>query len=1382
MNIEKFNHFLRTPFFNLDAKAELSEEFKSTSVDIGRLIKEREILRETIREELKQNEEYLKQKSLLSKIGIQDDLDSLFKLFQTDEFNPSKALAVTNLSFSVRNTGYQGWSLSSTAKLYSTILKLEEKNHTVFANHIPKEKKQFMSAILRNLSQLEQTNMKNIEFGSREHLQEAKRHMQHIQKLLKGESYCMDGGWLENFSGHAMIYRFERISDQTFNIYIYNAQTELQNGGKEEERRKKCHPYVLFKDVTWEELFFSNPNQESDLALFKHLVGLNINEQIKKKMTSENVWACFHHIAHRRVATSHLPHLFISIQQSGNCVIKTTNCMLLDEIYSGQSVNKLDEAERFAHASYKKLSLDIRLFTIIAYYQIFKENYVNDPLKCDISLVQLREAGRNFLRVLDANFNRPYMNIGKEEYATACATIQDMLQKLNETEKQLASQLRPALSLNLIEAEEVDKLKKRLTGMHEIAQTLKVNQLQPSLTNRVTIDLHLGEKIDWHQLPSVINILIKKTEAFEKETENDQVRQALFLQIETTLRNLSHLKNTPCSLSQPEAYMLLSGLVSLQDKYNQNVFACCQEGHPSVKNTAMEFLALAYSLAVAADQHSGILQNYGLYTQFFDESTAASPLFAIQDPILLDQRNALQSFFAKHHSCKAVIFDFNTFRFQRNTATFFKSSLSERLLYGDYLDKEGTKRDQPLTNFYRRKMSQNHLAFGSVVFNSFASLNSSQSPPQFQHLNLLKKSSIFAHEACNRGDLIDEAYRNRRDVTLEFDQVNFTIRTSRCDWNTGLDKEKLKNKYQSDDCRYFDPLKQLKPYITHPQASRYLTSDSIKEYGNQELIQAENALLTLQSKDDSDLPFYLALSAPQVQTSLLLDAMENNLELLSTGQIRLLLNHMLIKMVEQEDQFFSPLIDSLKKEPKSIARFERLVTVGKRVFIDAMPEEKPRLMEMLFLVRQYARALSILRSLYPDYTYSQQTFQLIQTLNNYFTQALQIPKLEKSIADEIFLARSGLMLSIPADSLSLDQQADLFHAILDVKQCITKDSILEDRNFLFECQRTFFMYEDWFNSCQNPEYCKKLAVAILRPITEVSDLDWKLEGNCLKAAAYDQIWEIDLKHFNISNQAGSLIKKEPAQMEPKEFNRLFQNRQHSIQVFGHETWFQDRIWGQIKISQMVKGETSCQRQIGQKWYTYVPLKYYFRVKVSRSLFENHAIWFDADHPSDIRFCDLKTGEERYYTDIDGRIYDAKGRQFSSPFSDNPFYYKLLIRFEMSDYIDAWIDPSGKNLLEFTGSNSPKGKSLSFQWDSQAQQWFNTCDPEFIINVNPDKRLGFEVDHFLPLISRDKTKEKWLIPFDNNIKSAGYNPKAMIKHDSNMEFFEYTPSTSKMKYN
>lgn len=86
------------------------------------------------------------------------------------------------------------------------------------------------------------------------------------------------------------------------------------------------------------------------------------------------------------VSSEKLPPLFISMQRCANCSVKSVNCLLLDLL------NQQEKA-----SSYKPLSFDVRFSTLLAFFQLYRED---ETLRTDVTYFQIKEAALNFLRRL----------------------------------------------------------------------------------------------------------------------------------------------------------------------------------------------------------------------------------------------------------------------------------------------------------------------------------------------------------------------------------------------------------------------------------------------------------------------------------------------------------------------------------------------------------------------------------------------------------------------------------------------------------------------------------------------------------------------------------------------------------------------------------------------------------------------------------------------------------------------------------------------------------------------------------------------------------------------------------------------------------------------
>lgn len=932
----------------------------------------------SIQEEIKKNESYLKAHSLLEDPSY-TDLISLFK-----QIDGVRALVMTSLAYSALKTGYEGWDLKSVVLFYLGIGELIQQNKKrLFCQSVPPQ-------VMESLKQLAEFHL------SSDIESQAKVLMTTVKNLEIGASYTMEGGWTSVESGHVMIYRFERTSKVTFNIYVYNGNggaIEFQ-GSQQEIHRSRVRPYMLFKDVKWEELFFCSSGQQENPIIFKNLLLLLLSDTSSSfnRKSLKDVLGCFAHLQHRYVLTKNLSSLFISVQPSGNCPVKSTNCLLLDLLQSS--------------SNYKLLSLEARLAVLIGSFHTLM------PTISLTNLFQLKEATRNFLRLLNTHFSRSESEIKKESYVVACATAHHILKKIEEVEQKKALELGESYSLinSGIKTQEPQLAENRRRFASEKLKELFEKKPVKENSRFAVPDLELGLKASWNDLSRVFSQLKELMGQMDKEPE-------ILFQIEGTLRNLSPLKSQANELRKEEALSLLKELADIQQKYNEQVDLLKERASPAAQNTAMEFLALSYSLAVAADKEFGLLKDYAIYTKHFFESVIEDRLFAIQDVELLEQRQQLELFFSRWQAGKTILFNFKIYSFSQED--FVNGKTPEGELYRAYIHASRDVKNQLERLANKNKDNKNKLfpALYQAFDTCWAHFNGSEFPLALQHLKFLMHSTLYTYDSCGVGELLAGNFNLG---SIDIDSYPLIFKVGRSCWSP-FSNRGARSMYQEVSASDFLPEKNIREYVENTQ-SNHLIPFLIKE----------NSLLIERSSHE-DLPFDLALAEPDVQTSLLLSHLEEHLERLESVKFRMVLGHMFIKNVkDSRGMLDSPFIHSLK-DPLFLLKFERLVKKSQQIFIELMPKNQPKIQEILFITRLYAKALQTVCQLHSTHVHGNETLQLIEGLVNFLKGVSEL-KTNKKIKHEILLAQAGLLLGIPFSQISEKQQVDLFIAFFYLKQ------------------------------------------------------------------------------------------------------------------------------------------------------------------------------------------------------------------------------------------------------------------------------------------------------------------------------------------------------------
>lgn len=642
---------------------------RNSEIDIKDESLQKKTEREAVINHVEETIEY--RKSELRKHSVLDNFFSkgnpLLSMYERRVIDPLRILILTSLSYSAKRTSYEGYSFFSVIDFYSSIFDFIKDGTSLFS-----DKNLATHQIQESLHQLKE----QIEFDGGID-EKATFIAGKIAHLEAGKSYAMVGGWLDIYQGHAMIYRFERQVDDTYNIYIYNAQEQaekLQEAVKNPGlNRTRVVPYICFSGVAYQDIFFSDPNEDLNAVIFRNLIRLREKGKAQIGNPIDSIFDSFSHLRNYLATPERRSELFISTQRSGNCTVKTINCMLLDLI---------DD-----YGTYKKISLDMRFHAILSVYQFVKEC----PLSIDsehedreTELFVLREASANFIRILNTNFMKgEKVGITEEQYVQAISTIIEVQQDVN---RMIEESQRTTESLPLRAEWDVDKEKTIACQRTEFSENfLSILQKNPigSRDNFWSVQPVLRKDPTWQTLYTDLKSLYERVEELKKE---GKIEDAIF-QIESSMKHFGHLKHSDLSsvpsrlyhcdyisdwdldLSSPDEVMEvcvdlyerirrsstdLEGvqllLLNIQTFYDSAISLSNTSSLAAVQNTAMEFLALSYCLALVLDRQAkfNVLKNYGLSIEYFYDSARKDALFAIEDPNLLQQRESLEQFFRMH--------------------------------------------------------------------------------------------------------------------------------------------------------------------------------------------------------------------------------------------------------------------------------------------------------------------------------------------------------------------------------------------------------------------------------------------------------------------------------------------------------------------------------------------------------------------------------------------------------------------------------------------------------------------------------------------------------------------------------------------------------------
>lgn len=191
-----------------------------------------------------------------------------YDLKLAEEFGVSaSALKYICLGSSSYEIAEAGWHDKQAAPYYLKLFRLYEANGGFFTRNC------FPSKILPLCEELA-AFWKRFEQGDREG--HAKELADSIHNLKPGCSTVMGSGYAGDPSGHAMIIRFIKIKEGSYDVHVYDGTDSSEWSKKKNSNHKDYgHPYTKFEGVANQDLFFSSsPAEPLDPIILLNLLKL----------------------------------------------------------------------------------------------------------------------------------------------------------------------------------------------------------------------------------------------------------------------------------------------------------------------------------------------------------------------------------------------------------------------------------------------------------------------------------------------------------------------------------------------------------------------------------------------------------------------------------------------------------------------------------------------------------------------------------------------------------------------------------------------------------------------------------------------------------------------------------------------------------------------------------------------------------------------------------------------------------------------------------------------------------------------------------------------------------------------------------------------------
>jgi len=1253
-----------------------------------------------------------------------------------------------------------------------------------------------------------------------------------LYQLEAGKSYCMAGGWAGDPTGHAMVYRFEKAADNTFNIYIYNAQggSEKTQGGMINEGQVESQPCYCFQGVTCSELFFAEPDaviSDGSPVLLKSLIALQYG--LKQDATPEEIQEHKNHsvasvldilsrFGAKLVPADKLPRMFLKVQRSGNCTFQSINCLLLEIMNKNDASNK----------DFKKLMLEVQFLTLLAFYQKFKDDFVR-PEKLQLSYM-LWCAIEDYLKTIEVSIRKDIIaqdDPGCVKIFTICHSL---LNQLRTNEQQVYKAANTKETVYVFDKDSVDLQEKQRKEQIEHLNQVIVSSSIPKPKVDFSLDVTLGDDIkSFDDLP----LILEKLANILTVASGNLCYQAVISQFEITIGKLfSALNKLPKEsplCKKDDAQQLICACLDL---YEAGVREANGYASPRVRNTGMAAMAISYMLAVRQDDLN-VIHNYGIHIADFKQNDIA----VVQDVNVIQQRQELLQFYKDINKDKdkdeydyenaaevrnegQMLFDFYGHESETSPNLsrgndIAQNKIPEIKLYNDIIIRDTGIIEKIDTKEFKTahknrsgeeggKLSPTTWCkaalFGSVL---------KEYPDKMKCIGYLKKTALttaalFSQQPTLVSGVVQ--YKPGRDNAY-FDKYSSCFK----------DKDTNKNDYPD-----------FKPLI-------------FDAHENDILVQN-----TIQGDIEHQLKIILKMIEvnPKIRIPSLLKLIEDNVDKLKDRQWRTKIE---ILLFETSDYAISPIYAPLQYGDDTVmTKINHLTDFCYKQCVkdqsdndQALDNNKSNWEAMLFVIRLRANALFAKKQYNSpvDSASTQCNAKMLAWLNIreiaineilLSTQDLREKATERQIIAaaelkqelrELKIARLGLLLGMPPKALLAEQLVQLVTDMLTINSLETFAQT-ESSAFVRECRHRFILCQH--ELLQLPTENKDLnqfCNNIIKSYISDSDANkLKLVGNW-QMNANQQLslgdWVIDLTRPVIMRN-GIVLEKTMCRVTPA-FKRLFGNQQFEVASQKengiNKITFCDAKLGDIEI---IDNGTDCYKIFrsikvaepdSYEKFLYIHpdtesklVDHGARIKadlqIDEALCWDHTHWARTSRDTsnkapELKIYDLHDGDKCLFEVKNGELVSLSEPDLIfclPPKAQN----QALERFDSLGQVETWKSKTTDALhFKFSRYTQERGSQESLRFDLSRDQktWIYAQDANYKLSEECFTPLNYTTQRYLNLVKiGDESKHKILIPM-GELQAKGFDRYSSIDTGisnqdnsklSRMYFtYEYDEKTNKM---
>lgn len=982
--------------------------------------------------------------------------------------------------------------------------------------------------------------------------EKAKFLTQKIANLKPGESYDILGGYEQEPVSHTAFYSFKKNHNDTYTIAICNAQKGSENiqGGIVKEGRPYTAPFLLFKNVPVQEIFFSYFPESYQSTFFEALVDVLENAVPEDSSPLDFLFVQLEKYCSKPDAP------FIGAQKGENCFFHSFKA--LQHYHFIYNTPKDPQAL----TAYKRFIFQFKLISLIHTYQTWKNNLLSDSQAREMLKFGALGLIRHYRKSFEKNILDPHL---------ATQGLYTAIDLLNKVKKINSEALFEKGELQVISTETdqpcLEVAKKKLNNLLNFPFLLDSKKEHPGLPipsftsiNSITSGIELKKALQ--NVDNTASLLMNQHKELFALIEIERLVDNLPF----SLLNLDEpkikkgLKHVPSLLAS-----ILDRYISLIEKEDVYSEAKCQ-------NCLYAMIAFMEQTIQILEKRKGLLSSYAVNPIFF-QTLSSYPQHVLTDPVEVKRRQYLLNYFCQNQKDKTPAFwfkggSFPVKDFKNENLPFYKD-----LIRNDPALKENIENIASSIDWWWRmeqKLSREmSLAYLLLVCGSRPILNKFDDfLDSTKNLLYLKNACLNAQSVCQKHPIappsFQEALKKDDDLPLVFcvayTRPNIGLQILR---SIGATFYEIQHN-APPEFAFFDK-EAFK--LTESQNSDLERDPEKIENENEKFLNREQNSLFDFTKEISLIP-YQALSK-----------FDNYIEKLSLIEdeeaSRTYQHHFLLfffKAVIHQEKELHPLVAQARKNPFLHQLFAKKLNVILEKLVLTQPEKKPRLKSVLFALN-FAQKLASLspkkgqgsKYIASSFFESLKMASLQQVLESWLDMAFS--KAEKlDITTQIVIELSNL----PLNEKTAEDWANLFFYRGNIlKANYHHPEMHSDPLQMLTLHRNFADQLDYFEMTtpkfQN-QVCQFLFYKETGRQSSIPFNKSKFPLFVAKSKDKEEFVAIDCLTMQIITEKGILNSGVTQNFNSDEFRRVFKSQMIVGKTEGSAFEFKDPLFGLIKIA------------------------------------------------------------------------------------------------------------------------------------------------------------------------------------------------------------------------